>query len=97
MHDQINRDKGCSEIAGEILVMRAAMSLLVEERTRLGDREPILVNSFFIPRRPPAKRVAATVRHNGLNIAARSCRARHSERRFRIPAGSKPDNSPTSA
>jgi hypothetical protein len=30
------------------------MSLLVAERTRLGDREPILVNSFFIPRRPPA-------------------------------------------
>jgi hypothetical protein len=29
------------------------MSLLVEERTRLGDHEPILVNRFFIPRRLP--------------------------------------------
>ncbi len=52
MHDQIDRDEECSEIAGEIMVMRAAMSLLVEARTRLGDREPILVNRFFIPRRP---------------------------------------------
>jgi hypothetical protein len=32
MHDQINRDEECSEIAGEIMVMRAAMSLLVQER-----------------------------------------------------------------
>jgi hypothetical protein len=55
MHDQINRDEECSEIAGEILVMRAAMSLLVGERARLGDREPILVNCFFIPR-PELKR-----------------------------------------
>jgi len=31
-----------------------AMSLLVEERTRLGDHEPIFVNTFFIPRRAPA-------------------------------------------
>lgn len=51
MHDQINRDEECSEIAGEIMVMRAAMSLLIRERTRLGDREPILVSNFFIPRR----------------------------------------------
>jgi uncharacterized protein YfkK (UPF0435 family) len=50
MHDQIDRDEECSEIAGEIMVMRAAMSLLVGERARLGDREPILVNCFFIPR-----------------------------------------------
>jgi hypothetical protein len=56
MHDQINRDEECSEIAGEIMVMRAAMSLLIEERAKLGDREPILVNSFFVPRRPPAPR-----------------------------------------
>ena len=54
MHEQINRDEKCSEIAGEIMVMRTAMSLLVQERARLGDREPILVNSFFIPRRAPA-------------------------------------------
>src|SRR6476619_4972253 len=54
MHEQLNRDEECSEIDGEIMVMRAAMSLLVQERARLGDREPILVNSFFIPRRAPA-------------------------------------------
>jgi len=54
MHEQINRDEECSEIAGEIMVMRAAMSTLVLERQRLGDREPILVNCFFIPRRAPA-------------------------------------------
>ncbi len=54
MHEQINRDEECSEIAEEIMVMRAAMSMLVQERARLGDREPILVNSFFIPRRAPA-------------------------------------------
>jgi hypothetical protein len=59
MRDQINRGEECSEIAGEIMVMRAAMSLLVGERTRLGDREPILVNYFFIPRRAPAARPVA--------------------------------------
>ena len=55
MHAQISRDEECSEIAGEIMVMRAVMSTLVTERMRLGDREPILVNCFFIPRRPLAK------------------------------------------
>lgn len=54
MHDQINRDEDCSEIAGEIMVMRAAMSLLVDERARLFDREPIQVSNFFTPRRAPA-------------------------------------------
>jgi hypothetical protein len=62
MHDQINRDEECSEIAGEIMVMRAAMSLLAQERARLGDREPILVNCFFIPRRAPATPKAAAER-----------------------------------
>jgi|UPI000485841C hypothetical protein len=56
MHDQINRDEECSEIAGEIMVMRAAMSLFVQERDRLGDREPIQVSNFFIPRRAPVVR-----------------------------------------
>jgi hypothetical protein len=37
----------------ECLDRIAIMSLLVEERTRLGDHEPILVNRFFIPRRLP--------------------------------------------
>ena len=54
MHDQINHDQECSGVAEEIMAMRAAMSLLVRERSRLGDREPILVNSFFIPRRSAA-------------------------------------------
>ena len=54
MHDQINRDEDCSFVAGEVLKMRMVMSLLVEERTRLGDYEPILVNRFFTPRRAPA-------------------------------------------
>jgi hypothetical protein len=63
MHDQINRDQECSEIAGEMLVMRAAMSMLVQERERLGDREPILVQNFFIPRRPPAPVARPAKRH----------------------------------
>jgi len=48
--------RGMLGIAGEIMVMRAAMSLLVKERERLGDREPIQVSNFFIPRRAPASR-----------------------------------------
>ena len=54
MRDQIYHDQECSAVAGEMLTMRAAMSALVRERAGLGDREPILVNSFFIPRRPMA-------------------------------------------
>ena len=61
MHEQINRDEECSEIAGEMLEMRAAMSLLVRQRTALGDREPILVSSFFIPRRAPSQKPARPV------------------------------------
>ena len=56
MHEQVNQDKDCTETAGEILIMRAAMSLLARERIQLGDREPILVTSFFLPRRPPTQR-----------------------------------------
>ena len=59
MHEQVNRDEECSFVAGEVLKMRAVMSLLVRERTTLGDREPILVNSFFIPRRQPTSRAMA--------------------------------------
>ena len=51
MRDQVNRDQDCSFVAGEILKMRAVMSILVRERTLLGDREPIHVKSFFVPRR----------------------------------------------
>jgi drug/metabolite transporter (DMT)-like permease len=66
MRDQINRDEQCSQLAGGLLAMRGAMSLLVVERPRLGDHEPILVNGFFIPRRAPApKPVAArSVKHH---------------------------------
>jgi hypothetical protein len=54
MREQVNRDQECSFVAGEILKMRTVMSGLVRERASLGDSEPILVNSFFIPRRQPA-------------------------------------------
>ena len=54
MHEQINRDEDCTFVAEEIMKMRVVMSGLVHERTRLGDSEPILVNSLFVPRRPPA-------------------------------------------
>ncbi len=54
MREQINQDLECSFVAGEILKMRTVMSVLVRERESLGDREPILVKSFFIPRRLPA-------------------------------------------
>jgi hypothetical protein len=54
MREQVNQDLACAFVAEEILKMRAVMSVLVREREMLGDREPILVKSFFIPRRPPA-------------------------------------------
>ena len=59
MREQINRDEDCSFVAGEILKMRVVMSGFAQERQALGDNEPILVNSFFIPRRPPAVRLFA--------------------------------------
>jgi hypothetical protein len=64
MREQINRDEECSAAAGEIIVMRTVMSHLVQERARLGDREPIEVDGSIIPRRPyapprPAKQVYA--------------------------------------
>jgi hypothetical protein len=45
--DPINRDENCSFVAGEIRKMRTIMSVLVRVHAVLGDREPILVNSFF--------------------------------------------------
>ena len=42
MHEQINRDEDCTFVAEEIMKMRVVMSGLVQERTRLGDSEPIL-------------------------------------------------------
>ncbi|WP_298874258.1 hypothetical protein [uncultured Bradyrhizobium sp.] len=59
MHEQINRDEDCSFVAQEIIKMRSVMSLLVKERTALGDHEPIIVSSFFIPRRRSARRPVA--------------------------------------
>jgi len=59
MRDQINRDQNCAFVAGDILKMRTVMSVLVRERAVLGDLEPILVHSFFVPRRPPAPRPVA--------------------------------------
>ncbi|WP_082747760.1 hypothetical protein [Bradyrhizobium macuxiense] len=45
MREQIMRDEDCAFVAGDILKMRVVMSRLVEERTVLGDQEPILVSS----------------------------------------------------
>jgi hypothetical protein len=53
MHEQINRDEECSFVAGEILKMCAVMSVLAREKESLGDREPILVDGSFLPRRLP--------------------------------------------
>lgn len=64
MREQINRDEDCSFVAEEVLKMRTVMSLLVEERTRLGDREPILVNFAFIPHRASAQRPARIVKRH---------------------------------
>ncbi|MFB6449776.1 hypothetical protein [Bradyrhizobium tunisiense] len=61
MHEQINRDEDCSFVAQEVMKMRSVMSLLVKERAALGDQEPILVNSFFVPRRRPTRRPAAAL------------------------------------
>jgi len=71
MRDQINRDENCAFVAGEILKMRTVMSVLVQERTVLGDREPILVNSFFVPRRAPAPRPVARPANRHFAPAAR--------------------------
>ena len=54
MHEQINRDEDCTFVAEEIMKMRVVMSGLVHEQTRLGDSEPILVNSLFVQRQRPA-------------------------------------------
>ena len=59
MRDQINRDESCAFVAQEIMKMRSVMSLLVEERTTLGDTDPILVNSSFLPRRRSAEKSVA--------------------------------------
>jgi hypothetical protein len=54
MHEQINRDEDCKFVAEEVMKMRTVMSGLVRERAALGDTDPIVVASLFIPRRRPA-------------------------------------------
>ena|ERR1700744_3965473 len=51
MRERINRDEDCAFVAGDILKMRAVMAGLAKERILLGDNEPIVVNSSFLPRR----------------------------------------------
>ena len=70
MHDQIKRDEDCTFVAGDILKMRAVMSLLVQERAQLGDSEPIIVNSNFHPRRSPRALVAGRAGKFGLSPVA---------------------------
>jgi hypothetical protein len=60
MRDQINHDEDCTTFAEELLHMRAVMRELVQERASLGDRDPILVDSYFVPRRPLAPKVSAS-------------------------------------
>ena len=59
MHEQINRNEDCSFVAQEVIKMRSVMSQLVKERTALGDFDPIIVSSFFIPRRRSARKPLA--------------------------------------
>ncbi|MHC2281911.1 hypothetical protein ACVME8_008554 [Bradyrhizobium diazoefficiens] len=62
MHEQINRDEDCTFVAHEVMKMRTVMSGLVQERAALGDTDPIVVASLFIPRRRPPPRVHAEKR-----------------------------------
>ncbi|WP_246230037.1 hypothetical protein [Bradyrhizobium cytisi] len=77
MHEQINREENCSFVAQDLIKMRLVMSGLVKERTALGDNEPILVNSFFIPRRRPMRKPVAAAAPTvasvfGLRLVARA-------------------------
>jgi len=58
MREQIKRDENCTFVAHEIMKMRIVMSELVQERTRLGDTDPIIVSAFVMPRRRPGERRA---------------------------------------
>ena len=83
MREQINRDEECSFVAEEILKMRVVMSLLVEERSLLGDREPIVVNSVVIRPRRPAVKPAAFVKRQSVPA----------EKRHRYPAACSSNSS----
>jgi hypothetical protein len=64
MHEQINRDEDCTFVAEEVMKMRAVMSGLAQERVALGDTDPIIVASLFVPRRRPTPpRVRFELRH----------------------------------
>ena len=83
LREQVNRDEVCSFVAEEILKMRVVMSLLVEERSLLGDREPILVNSVVIRPRRPAAKPAAVAKRQSVPAA----------KRHRYPAACNSNNS----
>lgn len=59
MREQISRDEDCAFVAGEMIKMRLVMSRLVDERTRLGDREPVIVTRDPNAQRSPAARPTA--------------------------------------
>jgi hypothetical protein len=44
--EQINRDEDCTFVAQELLKMRTVMSGLAQERTMLGDNEPIVAGRW---------------------------------------------------
>jgi hypothetical protein len=46
MREQINRDEDCAFVAQELLKMRTVMSGLAQERTMLGDNEPIVAGRW---------------------------------------------------
>ena len=71
MREQIDRGEDCAFVAGDLLKMRGVMSRLVEERSVLGDREPILVNRNFTPRRAPVPVVIFPVKRH-VAFSARS-------------------------
>ena len=57
---QIGRDEDCTETALALMTMRAEMSELSKERTRLGDdKEPILLERLMNPRRALVVKSAA--------------------------------------
>jgi hypothetical protein len=46
MREQINRDEDCAFVAQELLKMRTVMSGLAQERTMLGDNEPVVAGRW---------------------------------------------------
>lgn len=71
MREQISRGEDCAFVAGEMIKMRLVMARLVDERTKLGDREPIVVTRDPNAQRLPASR-PATVRAAKLHLFAKA-------------------------